>query len=87
LRTDLSGNPSFRELLKRVRNVALGAYAHPDIPFEKLIEELHLERTLSRNTLFQVMFVLQEDTLEQDLKLQGLTVSRRPIAIGPPSLI
>ena len=73
LRTDLSGNPSFLDLLKRVRQVALSAYEHQDLPFEKLVEELQPERNLSYSPLFQVMFVLL-NTPQTDYKLGDLNV-------------
>ncbi|MGE6631996.1 amino acid adenylation domain-containing protein [Bacillus sp. NPDC077027] len=59
LRMDHSGNPSFEELLKRVKQTTLGAYANQDIPFEMVVDELNIERDASKQPLFQVMFVLQ----------------------------
>ncbi|BAY41877.1 amino acid adenylation domain-containing protein (plasmid) [Nostoc sp. NIES-2111] len=73
LRSNLSGNPTFHDFLKQVRDVALGAYAHQDLPFEKLVEEIQPERNLSHNPLFQVMFVLQNAPMRQ-LELPELRV-------------
>ncbi len=74
MRTDLSGRPSVRELLRQVRERALEAYAHQDLPFEKLVEELQLDRELSRAPLTQVVFTLQNAPMAE-VRLEGLRLS------------
>ncbi|HET9917757.1 MAG TPA: amino acid adenylation domain-containing protein [Candidatus Binatia bacterium] len=78
LRADLSNNPSFRQLLTRVRQGALDAYDHQEIPFEKLVEELKPDRSLTTSPLFQVMFVLQ-NTGDASLRLEGLSAIPIPM--------
>jgi len=80
-RTDLSGNPSFRELLVRVRATALEAYAHQELPFEKLVEALQPVRDLSRSPLFQVMYIHQNAPWVAQ-PIRGLDVSPGEIAPG-----
>lgn len=80
LRTDLSGNPSFSQLLHRTREVTLGAYAHQDLPFEKLVGELQLERDLNYNPLFQVWFAFQNVATAD---IQKLTLSLPDLTLSP----
>ncbi|MHC5714684.1 MAG: amino acid adenylation domain-containing protein [Nostoc sp.] len=81
IRTQLSGNPSFRQLLSQVREVTLGAYAHQDLPFEKLVEELQPERNLSHSPLFQVMFAFH-NTPRELWELPGLTITPLKVHSG-----
>ena len=81
LRTDLSGDPSFRELLTRVREVVSSAYEHQELPFEKLIEELNPARDLSHTPLFQVLFAF-EYVPNPSLNLPGLAVSSTEVDSG-----
>ncbi|BAZ48975.1 McnE protein [Nostoc sp. NIES-4103] len=81
IRTQLVGNPTFRQLLGQVREVTLGAYSHQDLPLEKLIEELQPERDRSRSPLFQVMFVLQ-NTPNHSGELRGLTITPQEVHNG-----
>ncbi len=93
IRTNLEGNPTFRELLSRLKEVALEAFAHQDVPFEKLVEELAPERDPSQNPIFQMMFILQ-NTPREATKIAGLTAvallsddparMREPEAKRPP---
>ncbi|MEH2216131.1 MAG: amino acid adenylation domain-containing protein [Nostoc sp.] len=85
LRNNLSGNPSFREFLRRVREVTLDAYAHQDLPFEMLVEKLQLERDLSRNPLYEIMFVLQ-NTPTSVQQVSGLTLHNLEFDSGTAQL-
>lgn len=78
LRSDLTGNPTYRELLRRVRSMALDAYKYQDLPFERLVDELHADRDINRNPVFQVLFALQ-NVVQDELRLAGLRINLMPL--------
>jgi amino acid adenylation domain-containing protein len=82
LRGDLSGNPTFRELIHRARDVAAGAFSHQDLPFELLVEHLKPERDRSRSPLFQILFVVHQYSGSEELALAGTETVDYPVAPG-----
>ncbi|HZI11501.1 MAG TPA: amino acid adenylation domain-containing protein, partial [Myxococcus sp.] len=85
LRADLTGDPTFLELLGRVRRTALGAFAHQEVPFEKLVDALQVARDLSHTPLFQTMLVLH-NTPAPELSLGGMSIRSRLVNTGTAKL-
>ncbi|MBI5302089.1 MAG: amino acid adenylation domain-containing protein [Chloroflexi bacterium] len=81
IRTDLSGNPTFRELLKRVRQLTLDAYANQDVPFEQLVELLQPQRAMSHSPIFQAMLILQNAPVKSQ-DLPGMTLTMLDVDAG-----
>ncbi|MEO3849884.1 amino acid adenylation domain-containing protein [Streptomyces sp. B8F3] len=78
LRADISGDPTFTELLARIRETDMAAFAHQDVPFEQLVRELNPTRSVSRHPLFQVMMAFNSNLADTTLGLPGLTVQPEP---------
>ena len=78
MRIDLSGDPTFRELVHRVREVALGAYAHQEVPFEKLVQALQPERDPGRSPIYQTMVNI-DTAAARTVRLPGLLVEDLPV--------
>lgn len=81
IKGDLSGNPTFKEMISRVKRAAIGAYKHQEIPYEKIVAELVTARSIRRNALVEVMFVTEEG-LEGRVEFDGLSVSEEKINTG-----
>ncbi|MFZ5603954.1 MAG: non-ribosomal peptide synthetase, partial [Pseudomonadota bacterium] len=82
LRSDLTGNPSFVEFLQRVRKTTQGAFANQEMPFERVVEALGIPRDMSYSPIFQVMFVLQNSTIDEEFNLAGVNVESLHTAPG-----